>query len=101
MWIWAEHRENEIAKYLEELQTVLRNMEYMKNELLKDYDEAAEQMAEEVKPEIQELFEAVLEQQEISLEHQENSEDFIEEIVDEFFHIFVNIPRQLGRKVYF
>jgi uncharacterized membrane-anchored protein YjiN (DUF445 family) len=78
-----EHRQNEIAKYLEELQTVLHNMEYMKNELLKDYDEAAEQMAEEVKPEIQELFEAVIEQQEISLEHQENSEDFIEEIVDE------------------
>lgn len=77
-----EARENEISKYLEELQTVLHNMEFMKNELLKDYDEMAQQEAEEVKSEMEQLFEAVLEQQELSLENQQESEAFIEELAD-------------------
>ena len=77
-----EARENEIAQYLEELQTVLHNMEYMKNELMKDYEEYAQEEAQEVKTELEELFDAVLEKQEESYEHQQESEEFIEELVD-------------------
>ena len=77
-----EARENEIAQYLEELQTILHNMEFMKNELLKDYDEMAQQESEQVKSEMEQLFEAVIEQQEVSLENQQESEAFIEDLAD-------------------
>lgn len=78
-----EARENEIAKYLEELQTILHNMEYMKNELLKDYDDYAEEYAEDVKPEMEEIFELLIEKQEQSLEIQQETEEFVEELVDD------------------
>ena len=54
-------RENEIAQYLMELQTILHNMEFMKNELLKSFDEFAKQEAEQVKPEMEQLFDKVIE----------------------------------------
>lgn len=74
-------RENEIAQYLMELQTILHNMEYMKNELLKSFDEFAKQEAEQVKPEIEQLFDKVLEKQERSVELQVKTEKMIDEVV--------------------
>lgn len=74
-------RENEIAQYLMELQTILHNMEYMKNELLKSFDEFAKQESEKVKPEIEQLFDKVLEKQERSVELQVKTEKMIDEVV--------------------
>lgn len=76
-------RENEIAQYLSELQTILHNMEFMKNELLKSYDEFAKQEAVEVKSEMQQLFDKVIEKQTTSVELQKKMEQVIEEVVEQ------------------
>ncbi len=75
-------RENEIAQYLIELQTILHNMEFMKNELLKSYDEFAQQEAVEVKSEVQQLFDKVIEKQTKSAELQNEIEKVIEQVVN-------------------
>lgn len=75
-------RENEIAQYLSELQTILHNMEFMKNELLKSYDEFAKQEAVEVKSEMEQLFDKVLEKQNRSIELQKKVEELTEELVE-------------------
>lgn len=75
-------RENEIAQYLMELQTILHNMEFMKNELLKSFDEFAKQEAEQVKPEMEQLFDKVIEKQNRSIELQAKVEAVVEEVVE-------------------
>jgi hypothetical protein len=76
-------RENEIAQYLMELQTILHNMEFMKNELLKSFDEFAKQEAVEVKSEMQQLFDKVLEKQTTSAELQTKIEQVIDEVIEQ------------------
>lgn len=75
-------RENEIAQYLMELQTILHNMEFMKNELLKSFDEFAKQEAEQVKPEMEQLFDKVIEKQNRSIELQAKVEAVVEEVAE-------------------
>ena len=52
----SEARINELLKQLEELQTVLHNMDLMKEELQKDYDAFAEDSAESMKDELSKLI---------------------------------------------
>ena len=52
----SEARINELLKQLEELQTVLHNMDLMKEELQKDYDAFAEDSAESMKDELSKLL---------------------------------------------
>lgn len=75
-------RENEIAQYLMELQTILHNMEFMKNELLKSFDEFAKQETEQVKPEMEQLFDKVIEKQNRSIELQAKVEAVVEEVAE-------------------
>ena len=51
----SEARINELLNQLEELQTVLHNMDLMKEELQKDYDAFAEESAESMKDELSKL----------------------------------------------
>ncbi len=51
----SEARINELLNQLEELQTVLHNMDLMKEELQKDYDAFAEESAESMKEELSKL----------------------------------------------
>lgn len=87
-------RENEIAQYLMELQTILHNMEFMKNELLKSYDEFAQQESRQVKSEMEVLFEKVLTKQTRSVELQIEVEQVFEKVVEKEKNNEVSVVRE-------
>ena len=55
----SEARINELLNQLEELQTVLHNMDLMKEELQKDYDSFAEQSSVNIKEELSKMIDEV------------------------------------------
>ena len=67
----SEARINELMRQLDELQTVLHNMDLMKEELQKDYDAFAESSAEDVKDELSKLLDEAEQAQRDAVKHQE------------------------------
>lgn len=68
-----EIRRNEIAQQLEELQTMLHNMEFMRNEILKDYDELVKHESQSAAKDMAQLFADVITKQEEAVKWQEDS----------------------------
>ena len=65
-------RLNELLRELEELQTILYNMDFMKNEILKDYDQFAEQQQGETRESLEQIFDRTILEQEKTIASQKN-----------------------------
>ena len=63
-------RLNELLEQLNDLQTILHNMEYMRNEILRDYDEFASQQQGETRESVSKLLEKVIVEQEKTITEQ-------------------------------
>ena len=63
-------RLNEILRQLEDLQTLLHNMDFMKNEILKDYDEFAAQQQGNVKESLEKILDRIITEQERTVDGQ-------------------------------
>ena len=84
----SEARINELLKQLEELQTVLHNMDLMKEELQKDYDAFAEDSAESMKDELSKLLDEAEKAQRDAENGQPPIIDRVEKMLDATMEIY-------------
>lgn len=78
-----EAHRNELLEELEEMQAVLHNMEMMKQELLEDYDDFAEENSRTMKDELEKLLDEAEKAQRKAVEEQPKVEQKVEELVRE------------------
>ena len=75
-------RISELLRQIEDMQSVLHNMDVMKEELAKDYDTFAEKNAEDIREELEKLVDETADQQAKSVEAQLVVRAAVQELVD-------------------
>ena len=77
----TEARISELMRQIEDMQSVLHNMDVMKEELAKDYDTFAEKTAENIREELDKLVAETADQQQKSVEAQNAVKAAVQELV--------------------
>ena len=78
----TEARINELMRQIEDMQSVLHNMDVMKEELAKDYDTFAEKSAEDIRTELDKLVAETAAEQQKSVAAQEVVKAAVQELTD-------------------